>query len=210
MSELYDAILNGNAKAAVESTRKALEAGADALHVVTSEMVPAMDEVGRRYECEEYFVPELLLSARAMKGALELLRPLLAAGNAQPAGVVAIGTVKGDLHDIGKNIVAAMLEGGGFEVIDLGTDVDASVFVDTVRNRGANLVCLSTLLTVTMPSMKATVEALAAAGVRDRIKILVGGAPVTERFAHQIGADGYSDNAAGAVSLARKLTAACA
>ena len=210
MPELYDAILNGNAKAAVEWTRKALEAGADALHVVTSEMVPAMDEVGRRYECEEYFVPELLLSARAMKSALELLRPLLAAGHAQPAGVVAIGTVKGDLHDIGKNIVAAMLEGGGFEVIDLGTDVDASAFVDTVRNRGANLVCLSTLLTVTMPSMKATVEALSAAGVRDRIKIMVGGAPVTERFAQQIGADGYSDNAAGAVSLARKLTAACA
>jgi len=210
MPELYDAILNGNAKAAVEWTRKALEAGADALHVVTSEMVPAMDEVGRRYECEEYFVPELLLSARAMKSALELLRPLLAAGHAQPAGVVAIGTVKGDLHDIGKNIVAAMLEGGGFEVIDLGTDVDASAFVDTVRNRGANLVCLSTLLTVTMPSMKATVEALSAAGVRNRIKIMVGGAPVTERFAQQIGADGYSDNAAGAVSLARKLTAACA
>jgi corrinoid protein of di/trimethylamine methyltransferase len=207
MPELYDAVLNGNAKAAVEATRKALEAGADPLALVSSEMVPAMDEVGRRFECEDYFVPELLLAARAMKGSLELIRPLLIQSGAQPAGRVAIGTVKGDLHDIGKNIVAAMLEGAGFEVIDLGADVSADRFVDAVRSRQANLVCLSALLTVTMPSMKTTIEALAAAGVRDRVKVMVGGAPVTERFAEQIGADGYSENAVTAVALARKLVA---
>ena len=207
MPELYDAVLNGNAKAAVEATRKALDAGANALELVSKEMVPAMDEVGRRFECEEYFVPELLLAARAMKGSLELIRPLLVESGAQPAGRVAIGTVKGDLHDIGKNIVAAMLEGGGFEVIDLGADVPADKFVDAVRSRQANLVCLSALLTVTMPSMKNTIEALSAAGVRDQVKVMVGGAPVTKRFAEQIGADGYSENAVAAVALARKLVA---
>src|SRR5690242_5862148 len=123
MSELYDAVLNGNAKSAVEATHRALDAGDDPLELVSREMVPAMDEVGRRFECEDYFVPELLLAARAMKGSLELIPPLLVKSGAQPAGRVAIGTVKGDLHDIGKNIVAAMLEGGGFEVIDLGADV---------------------------------------------------------------------------------------
>lgn len=208
MGELYDAILNGNVAAAVEATRKALDEGAGALDLVTREMVPAMDEVGRLYECEEYFVPELLLAARAMKGALGLLRPLLASSGAQPAGRVAVGTVKGDLHDIGKNIVAAMLEGAGFEVIDLGADVAADLFVDAVRNQHVDVVCLSALLTVTMPSMAATVEALRAAGLRDRVKVLVGGAPVTERFAEQIGADGYGENATVAVALARKMTGA--
>ncbi len=205
MAELYDAILDGNAKAAYEATRKALDAGAGALDLVNGEMVPAMDEVGRRYECEEYFVPELLLAARAMKNSLELLRPLLAASGAQPAGRVAIGTVKGDLHDIGKNIVAAMLEGAGFEIVDLGADVPADRFVEAVRSRNVNLVCLSALLTVTMPSMKATIDALSAAGVREKVKVMVGGAPVTQRFADQIGADGYGENAAAAVALARKL-----
>ncbi len=205
MAELYDAILNGNAKGAAEATRKALDAGAGALDLVNGEMVPAMDEVGRLYECEEYFVPELLLAARAMKSALALLRPLLAASGAQPAGRVAIGTVKGDLHDIGKNIVAAMLEGAGFEIVDLGADVAADRFVEAVRSRHVNLVCLSALLTVTMPSMKATIDALSAAGVREQVKVMIGGAPVTQRFADQIGADGYGENAAAAVALARKL-----
>jgi corrinoid protein of di/trimethylamine methyltransferase len=207
MSELYDAILNGNAKAAVEATRKALDAGTGALQLVSQEMVPAMDEVGRRFECEDYFVPELLLAARAMKGSLELIRPLLAESGAEPAGRVAIGTVKGDLHDIGKNIVAAMLEGGGFEVIDLGADVPADRFVEAVRSKRANLVCLSALLTVTMPAMKTTIEALVAAGVRTHVKVMVGGAPVTQRYADQIGADGYGENAVAAVALARKLVA---
>lgn len=208
MSELYDAILNGKAPAASEAAKRALEAGAAALDLVQTEMVPAMDEVGRRFECEEYFVPQLLLSARAMKAALEWIRPLLAGGSAATAGRVAIGTVKGDLHDIGKNIVGAMLEGAGFEVLDLGTDVAPQAFVEAVRDRGAAVVGLSSLITVTMPAMKATIDALAAAGVRNRVGVMVGGAPVTQRFADEIGADGYSDNAASAVALARRLMAA--
>jgi methanogenic corrinoid protein MtbC1 len=180
-------------------------AGATALDLVQNHMVPAMDEVGRRFECEDYFVPELLLAARAMKAALALIRPQLASSGAEPAGRVVIGTVKGDLHDIGKNIVASMLEGGGFEITDLGADVAPEKFVDAVRASRANLVCLSALLTVTMSSMKTTIEALSAAGLRGQAKIMVGGAPVTQRYADEIGADGYGENAAVAVALARKL-----
>ena len=207
MSELYDAILNGDTPAAAEAARQALEGGAAALDLVQNHMVPAMDEVGRRFECEDYFVPELLLAARAMKAALALIRPLLASSGAEPAGRVVIGTVKGDLHDIGKNIVASMLEGGGFEITDLGADVAPEKFVDAVRANRANLVCLSALLTVTMSSMKTTIEALTAAGLRGQAKIMVGGAPVTQRYADEIGADGYGENAAVAVALARKLCA---
>jgi len=209
LQKLHEAILNGDAKTAVAVTKEALDGGASPLELVTKYMVPAMDEVGRRFECEEYFVPELLIAARAMKGSLELIRPLLAAQGAQPAGRVAIGTVKGDLHDIGKNLVASMLEGGGFEVIDLGADVAPEKFVDAVQ-KGANVVCLSALLTVTMPSMKTTIEALRVAGVRDRVKVLVGGAPVTPQFAREIGADGYGENAAVAVSLTRQILGASA
>jgi len=207
MSDLYDAILNGQPAAASAAVQKALAEGASALDLVQQHMVPAMDEVGRRFECEEYFVPELLLAARAMKAALGSIRPLLAASGAQPAGRVVIGTVKGDLHDIGKNIVSAMLEGGGFEVIDLGADVPADVFVETARESRAHLVCLSTLLTVTMPSMRSTVAAIRAAGLPSQVKVMVGGAPVTQRFADEIGADGYGDNAASAVAVARQLVA---
>ncbi len=207
LSKLYNAVLSGDAKTAVAVTKEAIADNMDPLDLVTKHMVPAMDEVGRRFECEEYFVPELLLAARAMKGSLALIRPLLAAQGAEPAGRVAIGTVKGDLHDIGKNLVASMLEGGGFEVIDLGTDVAPEKFVEAVKDRSANVVCLSALLTVTMPSMKTTIEALAKSGVRDRVKVLVGGAPVTEQYASEIGADGYGENANVAVHLARKLLA---
>ena len=207
LQKLHDAILDGDAKTAAAVTREALDAGTDPLELVTNYMVPAMDEVGRRFECEEYFVPELLISARAMKGALELIRPLLAARGDKPVGRVAIGTVKGDLHDIGKNLVASMLEGGGFEVIDLGADVSPEKFVDAVQNKGAGIVALSALLTVTMPAMKTTIEALRAAGVREKVKVMVGGAPVTSQYATEIGADGYSENAISAVSLARKMAA---
>ena len=202
---LHNAILNGDLKAAVAITKQAIAEKVDPVVLVNGYMVPAMDEVGRRFECEEYFVPELLLSGRAMKGSLELLRPLLAAQGAETAGRVVIGTVKGDLHDIGKNLVASMLEGGGFEVIDLGADVTPEKFAAAVKERNANIVCLSALLTVTMPSMKTTIEALKSAGVRDRIKVLIGGAPVTQQYADEIGADGYGENATAAVGLARKL-----
>jgi 5-methyltetrahydrofolate--homocysteine methyltransferase len=210
LKKLHDAVLNGDSKTTVAITKEALAEGIEPLKLITTAMVPAMDEVGRRFECEEYFVPELLLSARAMKGALELLRPLLAAGGVKPTGTVAIGTVQGDLHDIGKNLVASLLEGGGFEVIDLGTDVAPEKFIQAVNEKGAEIVCLSALLTVTMPSMKKTIEALKAAGVRDKVKVLIGGAPVTQQYADEIGADGYGENANSAVSLARRMCAASA
>jgi corrinoid protein of di/trimethylamine methyltransferase len=200
---LYDAILNGNAKAAKSLTGQALAAKADPLKLVQDHMVPAMGEVGRRFECSEYFVPELLLSARAMKTALELIRPLLVAGGVEPVGKVVIGTVKGDLHDIGKNLVGAMLEGGGYEVIDLGVNVEPAQFVSAVKEKSAGFVALSALLTTTMPSMKATIEALKEAGVREKVRVLVGGAPITKKFADEIGADGYSDSAASVVALAK-------
>ncbi len=208
LQKLYDAVLNGDQKTAVAVTQEALAEGCDPMELITKHMVPAMDEVGRRFECEEYFVPELLLSARAMKGALELLRPLLAASGAEPVGRVVIGTVKGDLHDIGKNLVASMLEGGGFEVIDLGADVPPEKFIDSVREKSAHIVALSALLTVTMPSMRKTIEALEQAGVRSNVKVMVGGAPVTAQFAAEIGADGYGENATAAVALARKFAQA--
>jgi corrinoid protein of di/trimethylamine methyltransferase len=206
LQKLYEAVLNGDAKTSSAVTRAALDEGVEPLELVSKYMVPAMDEVGRRFECEDYFVPELLLSARAMKAALEHIRPLLVAGGVEPAGRIAIGTVKGDLHDIGKNLVAAMLEGGGFEVIDLGSDVAPDRFVDAVKTRGVNIVCLSALLTVTMPSMKTTIQALKDAGVRDRVKVLIGGAPVTRHYADEIGADGYGETATAAVALAREMT----
>jgi corrinoid protein of di/trimethylamine methyltransferase len=204
---LHDAILNGDAKTATALTEEALAAKIDPQELIQRYMVPAMDEVGRRFECEEYFVPELLLSARAMKSALALLRPLLVERGAKPAGRVLIGTVKGDLHDIGKNLVASLLEGGGFEVIDLGADVSPEAFVNAVREKKPHLVGLSALLTVTMPSMGLTIEALEKAGLRDQVKVLIGGAPVTPEFAKEIRADGYAENASVAVSLARRLVA---
>ncbi|HSB15192.1 MAG TPA: corrinoid protein [Bryobacteraceae bacterium] len=206
-SKLYDAILNGDSKTAVAVTKEALADNSDPLELVNKAMIPAMDEVGRRFECEEYFVPELLLAARAMKGSLELIRPLLAERGAQPAGRVVIGTVKGDLHDIGKNLVSSMLEGGGFEVIDLGADVAPEKFVQAVKEKNANIVCLSALLTVTMPSMKTTIDALTSAGIREKAKVIIGGAPVTQQYADEIGADGYGENANVAVQIARRLVA---
>ena len=166
-----------------------------------------MDEVGRLFEAEEYFVPELLLAGRAMRSALELLRPLMIASGEKLGAKVVIGTVKGDLHDIGKNIVGSMLEGGGFEVIDLGADVSPEKFVAAVEERKPQVVCMSALLTVTMPSMKTTIDALTAAGLRTKVKVLIGGAPVTMQYASEIGADGYSQNASGAVGLVRNLLA---
>jgi 5-methyltetrahydrofolate--homocysteine methyltransferase len=207
---LYEAILNGNAKQAKATTEAALAAGAEPEELVNGYMIPAMDEVGRRFEANEYFVPELLISARAMKGALEIIKPLLVAKGTEPIGRVAIGTVKGDLHDIGKNLVGAMLEGGGFEVIDLGVDVAPEKFIEAIREKRVNLIAMSALLTTTMTSMKTTIEALKAAGVRDQVKIMIGGAPITQKFSDDIGSDGYGDNASSAVTLARKLVAVAA
>ena len=208
LEKLREAVIEGDWKAAAAATHAAIDAGVPALAIVTENLVPAMDEVGRRFECEDYFVPEMLLSARAMKASMEICRPLLVASGAEPIGRVVIGTVKGDLHDIGKNLVASMLEGGGFEVIDLGADVPPERFIQAATSRNANLVALSALLTVTMPAMKTTIEAFQKAGLRDKVKIMVGGAPVTQQYADAIGADGYSESAGSAVALARKLVAA--
>jgi corrinoid protein of di/trimethylamine methyltransferase len=208
LSELYDAVLRGDAKTSAAITREALAAGTDPADLVTRYMIPAMDEVGNRFERQEYFVPELLIAARAMKGALDIIRPLLAEQGSQPAGRVVIGTVKGDLHDIGKNLVASMLEGAGFEVNDLGTDVPPANFVAAAQSKNANLVALSALLTTTMPAMKTTIEEFQKEGCREKFKIMIGGAPVTQQYAEQIGADGYSDNANSAVTLARRLIGA--
>jgi corrinoid protein of di/trimethylamine methyltransferase len=204
---LYEAILNGDAKTASLQAKQAVDSGADLLELVIRQMIPAMDEVGRRFEADEYFVPELLLAGRAMKAALEHIRPLLAARGAQPAGRVVIGTVKGDLHDIGKNIVASMLEGGGFDVHDIGADAPPEKFIAAVKTHNADIVALSALLTVTMPAMRTTIDALKGAGVRERVKVMVGGAPVTRQFAQEIGADGFSENATAAVALARSFVA---
>jgi 5-methyltetrahydrofolate--homocysteine methyltransferase len=203
LNSLHEAVLQGRAPEAKALVEEALAAGVDPLELVNRAMMPAMDEVGRRFECHEYFVPELLLAARAMKGALELVRPLLAARGSEPTGRVVIGTVQGDLHDIGKNLVAALLEGAGFEVTDLGTNVAPERFVAAVREKNAQVVALSALLTTTMPSMRATIEALRAAGLTG-VKTIVGGAPVSQKFADEIGAYGYSENAPGAVALARR------
>lgn len=208
MEKLREAILTGDARAAHDLTQEALANGIEPMALINESMIPAMDEVGRLFEAEEYFVPELLLSARAMKAAMELLRPLLAATGAKPAGKVVIGTVRGDLHDIGKNLVAVLLEGGGFEVIDLGADVAPQKFIEAIRQSGANIVGLSALLTVTMPMMKTTIDALTEAGLRDKVKVMVGGAPVTRQFADRIGADGYGESAIAAVALARRFAAA--
>ncbi len=170
-------------------------------------MIPAMSEAGQSFECKEYFVPELLLAARAMKGALALLQPLLKESGAKPKGRVVIGTVKDDFLDIGKNLVASMLEGAGFQVIDLGANVPAEKFVASIREDRPDVVCMSAQLTVTMPSMKSTIEALQAAGLRGQVKVLLGGAPVTREYAAEIGADGYADNAISAVAKARELIA---
>jgi len=208
LKSLYDAVVTGDAKASQAITQQALAGGVDPLQLVNEYMVPAMDEVGRRFEANEYFVPELLIAARAMKASLDIIRPLLTARGDQPAGRVAIGTVKGDLHDIGKNLVGSLLEGGGFEVIDLGVNVPPEKFIATVREKGANIIAMSALLTTTMPAMKTTIEALKQAGVREQVKVLIGGAPITQKYADEIGADGYSENAVGAVALAKKAVTA--
>jgi 5-methyltetrahydrofolate--homocysteine methyltransferase len=205
LARLYEAVLMGDATTAVEVVELALAAGADPKELVTGHMIPAMDEVGRRFENGEYFIPELLIAGNAMKGALQLVRPLLAEQGVEPDGRVVIGTVKGDLHDIGKGLVASMLEGGGFEVIDLGVDVSAETFISRTKESGANILALSALLTTTMPAIKDVIDAMRDAGMLEQCKVMIGGAPITQQYADSIGADGYSNNAIGAVSLARQL-----
>jgi 5-methyltetrahydrofolate--homocysteine methyltransferase len=204
IKEIYNGILEGQHKAVEAKVQSALGAGVNPKELLDNGMIAAMAEVGRLFEIGEYYVPEMLISARAMQAGLAVLKPYLKEANVQSAGKVAIGTVKGDLHDIGKNLVAMMLEGAGFEIMDLGTDVAPEKFVGAVHS-GANLIALSALLTTTMPNMKAVIEGLKVAGMRDNVKVMIGGAPVTDSYAAQIGADGYAPDASRAVSLAKSL-----
>lgn len=208
LAAVFEAVLEGDMPGARTGVQAALDAGLAPITILNDGMIAAMAEVGKRFEEGDYYVPEMLISARAMQAGLALLKPRLQSGGDQPAGTVMIGTVKGDLHDIGKNLVALMLEGAGFEVRDLGVDVPAEKVVEAVRTGGANILALSALLTTTMPYMKTTIDAIRQAGLRDTIKIMVGGAPVTAEYASQIGADGYSPDASRAVRLAHTLMSA--
>ena len=208
LKPLFDAIVAGKLEPAVEVTKKAIEKGVPPQVIINNYMIKAMGEIGQRFQDGKAFVPQLLMAGRAMKGALELLKPLLQGNASATIGRVVIGTVKGDLHDIGKNLVASMLEGCGFEVINIGIDVPAEKFVQAVEENHADILCMSALLTTTMTYMKDVIDAVKAAGIRDKVKIMVGGAPVNQAFADEIGADGYSDNANSAVQVAKHLIGA--
>ncbi|NLX11283.1 MAG: cobalamin-binding protein [Chloroflexi bacterium] len=206
IAEIREAVINGQAKVVATKVEQALNEGVPADRILHDALIDGMREVGELFEQGEFFVPEMLIAARAMKGALEILKPRLVAQGVEPLGRVAIGTVKGDLHDIGKSLVAMMLEGAGFEVMDLGVDVAPEKFVEALQN-GAQIVAMSALLTTTMSNMKATIDAIAAAGLRDKALVMVGGAPVTQAYADQVGADGYAPDASAAVRKARELIA---
>ena len=202
LNNISQAILEGDLDAVRTEVRAAVDAGLSGGGILKTALIPAMDEVGRLFEEGEYFVPEMLIAARAMKAGLEIIKPLLVDSGLEPVGKVAIGTVKGDLHDIGKNLVAIMLEGAGFEINDLGTDVPPEKFVEAVRV-GANLIGLSALLTTTMPNMETTIRAVEESGLRGNVKIIIGGAPVTAEYAQKIGADGFAPDASQAATLAK-------
>ena len=208
LQQIYDHILNGDAKQTAAAVQQGLDQGIEPGQILSEAMVAAMAEVGRLFEEGEYYVPEMLIAARAMQSGLAVLKPNLVKANYKPVARVAIGTVKGDLHDIGKNLVGMMLEGASFEILDLGTDVPPDKYIAAVKEQGATLIAMSALLTTTMPNMRTTIDALKAAGVRDQVKVMIGGAPVTEAYAREIGADGYSADASKAVSLARSLVEA--
>lgn len=205
---LTTALINGNAPKVRELTEQALAAGEKPQDILNKGLVAGMAVVGEKFKNNEFYVPEVLIAARAMKNGMEVLRPRLVESGVEPVARVAIGTVRGDLHDIGKNLVAMMMEGAGFEIIDLGVDVKPEQFVQTVKEKNAQFVCLSALLTTTMPAMKDTIQALKDAGLRDGVNVMIGGAPVTQNYADEIGADGYAPDAASAVDKAKELLSA--
>ncbi len=204
---VYEAVLNGEEQEAAAATEAALLAGRSPVEILNEGMIAAMAEVGRLFETGEFFVPEMLIAARAMQAGLAVLKPQLIKADIQSAGRIVLGTVKGDLHDIGKNLVGMMLEGAGFEVIDLGINVPPDRFIEAIRAHQPQILGMSALLTTTIPNMRVTIDAIRAAGLRETIKIVVGGAPVTEAFAQKIGADGYAADASRAVTLAKSLVA---
>jgi len=205
LSALAQSIINGEAEEVKELTQKALDEGVPPGEILNDGLIKGMNVVGERFKNGEFFIPEVLLAAKVMHAGMVILKPALVSSGIEPIGKVLLGTVKGDLHDIGKNLVAMMLEGAGFEVIDLGIDVPPEKFVEAAKKDRAGIVAMSALLTTTMTGMKTTLEALQEAGVRDKVKILVGGAPVTQNYADEIGADGYARDAASAVDKAKQL-----
>ena len=204
LETIFQNVVKGQAPDVELGVQAALSSGMPAEEILNNALIAAMDEIGKQFEQGDLFVPEMLIAARAMQAGLNLLKPLLAESGVQSAGIVAMGTVKGDLHDIGKNLVAMMFEGAGFEVIDLGTDVEPAVFAETVRN-GANVVGMSAMLTTTMPAMADVIEALEDTNVRDQVKVIIGGAPVTPEFAEKINADGYAADASSAVTKVQEM-----
>ncbi len=206
LKDIYQNVIDGQAPEVEAGVKAAIAAGIGAEEILNNALIAAMNEIGQRFEAGDLFVPEMLIAARAMQAGLKYLKPYLAKAEVKAAGKVAIGTVKGDLHDIGKNLVAMMLEGAGFEVQDLGVDVAPEAFIKAVRD-GANIIGMSALLTTTMSNMETTLAALKAAGVRDQVKVLIGGAPVTEQYAKQIGADAFAADASSATRIARQLLA---
>ena len=207
LKNTYRAILEGNMVGVRTGVQTAIDEGFASKDILNIALIPAMGEVGRLFENGEYFIPEMLIAARAMKAGLEIIKPMLVDSGVESKGKVAIGTVKGDMHDIGKNLVAMMLEGAGFEIIDLGTDVSPDKFLEIIKTHKPTIIGLSALLSTTMPQMKATIEALQLAGMRDQVKVIIGGAPVSEEYARQIGADGFAADASQAVNLAKSLLA---
>jgi 5-methyltetrahydrofolate--homocysteine methyltransferase len=209
MADIYEdlskSLITGNLTGIKRLTQQALDQGLKAKDVLDKGLLPGMDVVGQRFKTGEMFMPEVIYSAKTMHAAMEVLKPLLMGDDVEGTGVLVIGTVEGDLHDIGKNLVAMMMEGAGFTVIDLGTNVKSQTFVDAVKQHKPNLVGLSALLTTTMPKMKETIDSLKEAGLRDRVKVIIGGAPVTAEFMSRIGADGYGINAGAAVENAKTL-----
>jgi 5-methyltetrahydrofolate--homocysteine methyltransferase len=205
MNTIYEAVVKGDMAAVENGVKAAIDEGTGPGVVLNEGLIKAMDEVGTRFEAGEFFVPEMLIAARAMKAGIAILRPLLAESGIEPVGKMVIGTVSGDLHDIGKNLVGLMMEGAGFEVIDVGTDVSADAFVEAVKKEQPHLIGLSALLTTTMPGATEVIQKLNAANLRDSVKVMIGGAPVTQAFADQIGADGYASDAASASKKAKEL-----
>lgn len=204
LETIYKNVIAGQAQEVEQGVQGALDQGIDADVILNESLIPAMGEVGKRFEKGEFFVPEMLISARAMKAGLAILKPYLIDSGVESAGIVAIGTVQGDLHDIGKNLVAVMLEGAGFEVRDLGVDVPPETFVDAA-NEGAQVIGLSALLTTTMPKMEQTIQAMREANVLNKVSVIIGGAPVTESYAQQIGADAFAPDASSATRVIRQL-----
>jgi len=205
LGKMAESLIAGKINEVVNLTREALDEGAAPAEILDKGLLAGMDVVGKRFKAEEMFIPEVLRCAKCMHGAMEILRPLLADTGAESIGTLVIGTVKGDLHDIGKNLVGMMFEGAGFDVVDIGIDKEPQVFVDAIKEHKAKLLGMSALLTTTMPKMGETINAIKEAGIRDQVKILIGGAPITSSFAEEIGADGYASNAASAVEKGKEL-----